>query len=102
MLPIFLRAIRTRVDLRPSSEANTPPPQRSLPTDECGGVGTSRTTATEYTVGTLIIDFYDARQRELVWRGSGEGKVNQARDPEESQERINQVVTLILQDFPVE
>ena len=67
-----------------------------------GGVGTSRTTATEYTVGTLIIDFYDARQRELVWRGSGEGKVNQARDPEESQERINQVVTLILQDFPVE
>ena len=67
-----------------------------------GGVGTSRTIATEYTIGTLIIDFYDARQRELVWRGSGEGKVNQARDPEESQERINQVVTLILQDFPVE
>ena len=53
-----------------------------------GGVGTSRTSATEYTIGTLIIDFYDARQRELVWRGSGEGKVNQARDPEESQERI--------------
>ena len=67
-----------------------------------GGVGTSRTTSTQYTVGTLVIDVYDGRQRELVWRGSGEGKVNQARDPEEDQERINQVVTLILQDFPVE
>ena len=67
-----------------------------------GGVATSQTTAREYTVGTLIIDFYDARERELVWRGSGEGKVNQARNPEESQERINQVVTLILADFPIE
>ena len=67
-----------------------------------GGVGTSRTTSTEYTVGTLVIDVYDARQRELVWRGSGEGKVNQARDPEESQERINQAVTRIFRDFPVE
>ncbi len=67
-----------------------------------GGVGTTQTTAREYTVGTLIIDFYDARLRELVWRGSGEGKVNQARNPEESQERINEVVTLILEDFPVQ
>ena len=66
-----------------------------------GGVVGTQTTATEYTVGTLVIDVYDARQRELVWRGSGEGKVSQARNPEESQERINQVVTRILQDFPV-
>ena len=66
------------------------------------GVGSTRTTAREYTVGTLIIDFYDAGERELVWRGAGEGKVNQARDPEESQERINDVVTLILEDFPVD
>lgn len=66
-----------------------------------GGVGTSRTTSTEYTVGTLVIDVYDARQRELVWRGSGEGKVNLARNPEESQERINQAVTRIMEEFPV-
>ena len=65
-------------------------------------MGTSRTTAREYTVGTLIIDFYDTGLRELVWRGAGEGKVNQARNPEESQERINEVVTLILEDFPVQ
>ncbi len=66
-----------------------------------GRVGTTQTTARPYTVGTLVIDFYDARQRELVWRGSGEGKVNLARSPEESQERINQAVTRILRDFPV-
>lgn len=66
-----------------------------------GGVGTTQTTAREYTVGTLVIDVYDARQRELVWRGAGEGKVNQARSPEERQEGINQAVTRIMRDFPV-
>ncbi len=66
-----------------------------------GRVGTTQTTARPYTVGTLVIDFYDARQRELVWRGSGEGKVNLARSPQESQEQINQAVTRILRDFPV-
>ena len=66
-----------------------------------GGMGATRTIARQYTVGTLVIDVYDARQRELVWRGSGEGRVNQARNPEESQELINQAVTLILEDFPV-
>ncbi len=66
-----------------------------------GGVVGTQTTATEYTVGTLVIDVYDARQRELVWRGSGEGKVSQARNPEESQEQINQAVTRIMEEFPV-
>ncbi len=66
-----------------------------------GGVVGTQTTATEYTVGTLVIDVYDARQRELVWRGSGEGRVSQARNPEESQERINQAVTRIMEEFPV-
>ncbi len=66
-----------------------------------GGVGASQTTAREYTVGTLVIDVYDARQRDLVWRGSGEGRVRQARNPEESQEQINQAVTKIMMEFPV-
>ena len=66
-----------------------------------GGVGATQTTAREYTVGTLIVDFYDAASRELVWRASGEGRVNQASNPQESQERINQVVTQILADFPI-
>ncbi len=65
------------------------------------GVGATRTTAREYTVGTLVIDVYDARLRELVWRGAGEGKVRQARNPEESQEQINQAVTQIMEEFPV-
>ena len=66
-----------------------------------GGVRATQTTAREYTVGTLVIDVYDPRLRELVWRGAGEGRVKQARNPEESQERINQAVTVILEKLPV-
>jgi hypothetical protein len=68
-----------------------------------GGVGTSQTTARPYTVGTLIIDVYDAGMRELVWRGSGERNVSQsqARSPQEAQERANDVVARILEEFPV-
>ena len=65
------------------------------------GVGTSRTSAREYTLGTLVIDVFDAARRELVWRGAGEGRVDQARDPQERQERINEAVTEIMEDFPV-
>ena len=65
------------------------------------GVGTSRTSAREYTLGTLVIDMFDAARRELVWRGAGEGRVNAAQDPQERQERINEAVTKIMEDFPV-
>ena len=61
----------------------------------------SRTTAREYTLGTLVIDMFDAARRELVWRGTGEGKVDVARNPQERQERVNEAVTLIMADFPV-
>jgi hypothetical protein len=35
-----------------------------------GGMGEATTTAETYKVGTLIIDLFDAKTKELVWRGS--------------------------------
>ena len=66
-----------------------------------GGMVSSQTVARAYTVGTLVIDVFDAARRELVWRGAGEGRVDAARNPQERQERINEAVTQILEDFPV-
>ena len=64
------------------------------------GIGTTQTYTTEYTVGTLVIDIFDGTRRELVWRGAGEGKVDVARNPQERQERINEAVYLIMEDYP--
>lgn len=35
------------------------------------GMGSSTTTASTYTEGTLIIDAYDAKEKKMIWRGTG-------------------------------
>ncbi len=47
--------------------------------------------------GTLVIDIIDRRQRELVWRGVGEGAFTTANP---SDERVSKCVARILRDFP--
>jgi len=68
-----------------------------------GGVGMSSTTVQErrYTVGTLIIDVFDVASRELVWRGSGEGRLKDPTpDPVERQRRTDDAVWEIMKPFP--
>ena len=65
-----------------------------------GAMGTSQTYSREYTTGAIIIDFFDVGSRELVWRGSGEGKVHETATPQERQERANAAVQQILEQFP--
>jgi Domain of unknown function (DUF4136) len=52
----------------------------------------------EYEVGTLIIDFIDAKTKSLIWRGTATGVV----DPTVTSEKINEVVKKILENFPPE
>jgi hypothetical protein len=52
---------------------------------------------TEYTYGSLIIDFVDATSRELVFRGIGSAKVN---TEEKNAEAINHVVTRVVAAIP--
>ena len=40
-----------------------------------GGVSGSTTTVSNYQVGTLVIDLWDAREKSIVWRGAAEGRV---------------------------
>jgi Domain of unknown function (DUF4136) len=35
-----------------------------------GGFGEATTTTETYTVGTLVVDLYDAKTKQLLWRGS--------------------------------
>lgn len=65
-----------------------------------GGMSTSSTQEIHYTVGTLIIDFFDADERELLWRGVGEGNVTPSQDPVSRQARANDAVRAILAQFP--
>jgi hypothetical protein len=50
----------------------------------------------EYEVGTLIIDFVDAKKKELIWRGIATGVVN----PNNTAEDIDMIVAKIMENYP--
>jgi len=60
-----------------------------------GGNYTNVSTSTE---GTLYIDLIDATKKELVWQGVGTGVLTL--DREKKQERINEFVAKIIEQFP--
>ncbi|QZK91178.1 DUF4136 domain-containing protein [Flavobacterium sp. CHNK8] len=60
-----------------------------------GGQNTIASTSTE---GTLFIDLIDAKKKELIWQGEGVGNLTQNRRDKE--DRINEFVTKILEQFP--
>lgn len=61
------------------------------------GAPRTYTDVSQYTEGTLILDFVDAKTKKLVFRGIGTGTVS---DPETNAERIKEAVEKIVKDFP--
>jgi hypothetical protein len=58
----------------------------------------SRPAATAYTQGTLIIDIMDGKSRELVWRGSVSGNVD---DAGSLKRQIEKGIKAIMRKYPV-
>lgn len=59
-----------------------------------------RTTVTEYTAGTLVLDFVDADTNELAWRGVAQGRLSGTPANLPSQSAINEAVEEIMEEFP--
>ena len=55
------------------------------------------TDVSQYTQGTLILDFVDAKTQKLVFRGIATGTVS---DPETNANRVREAVEKIVQEFP--
>jgi hypothetical protein len=54
----------------------------------------------QYEEGTLVIDVADARDRELVWRGTGTRRIERSPTPEETTQNVDRAVAEILDSFP--
>ena len=54
----------------------------------------------EYDEGTLTIDFVDAVSQTLLWRGTGNQRFREYKDPEKTSRDINALVEKILAQFP--
>lgn len=57
-----------------------------------------RSTVSSYTEGTLTIDIIDAKKKELIWQGIGEGVLTKS--AEKKDEKIKEFVTQILEQYP--
>jgi hypothetical protein len=51
-----------------------------------GSIGMSSTNVSSYQVGTLVIDVWDAKTKNLVWRGTAEGTV--VANPEKMEHKL--------------
>jgi hypothetical protein len=56
------------------------------------------TSVNRYTEGTLYIDLIDAKKKELIWQGEGEGVLT--KDTNKKEEKIKEFVTKILEQYP--
>ncbi len=53
-----------------------------------------------YKQGTLILDFVDAKSKQLIWRGVAQKAIETNPTPEKIEKNVNQAVTKMLEKFP--
>jgi multisubunit Na+/H+ antiporter MnhE subunit len=62
------------------------------------GMGSATTTSYTYTEGTLLIDIFDAKAKELIFRGSATDTISGKQ--EKNQKTLNKALGKIFYDFP--
>jgi Domain of unknown function (DUF4136) len=63
-----------------------------------GGMGTSTTTVSEFTVGTLVVDMFDAKSKNLVFRGVAEDELSDK--AEKNAKKLEKASTKMFKNFP--
>lgn len=64
------------------------------------GGGTTTATTTTYTVGTLVVDMYDASTKQLAWRGTGTDTLSDK--PEKNEKKLNKALEKMFKKYPPE
>lgn len=62
-----------------------------------GGMGSSTTTSHSYERGTLIIDIWDAKKKQAIWRGSAEAVIKQ--NPQKAAKQIDKSIDKIVKRY---
>ena len=63
-----------------------------------GGMGTATTTTSEYIVGTLVVDIFDAKSKQLLFRGTAQDELSDK--PEKNQKKLAKASDKMFKDFP--
>jgi len=62
------------------------------------GMSSSTTTVDEYTVGTLVVDIFDAKSKQLVYRGTASDEISNK--PEKNAKKLAKASDKLFKDFP--
>ena len=64
------------------------------------GFGDSTTTEQDYKEGTLVVDKFDAKSKQLIWRSSAEGTLSDS--AAKNEKNLDRGVARMLKEFPPE
>ena len=62
------------------------------------GGGTATTTVSEYRVGTLVVDIFDAKSKKVIFRGVGQDEISDK--PEKNEKKLQKGVEKMFKKFP--
>src|SRR5258708_22870737 len=65
-----------------------------------GGFGDATTTTETYKVGTLVVDMFDAKAKNLIWRGSSSDTLSN--NPDKNTKNLDKEVKKMFAHFPPE
>jgi hypothetical protein len=63
-----------------------------------GSMGTATTTTSEYMVGTLVVDIFDAKSKQLLFRGTAQDELSDK--PEKNVKKLAKASDKMFKDFP--
>jgi len=63
-----------------------------------GGMGSAQTTVSEYTVGTLVVDIFDAKSKQLVFRGTATDELSDK--PDKNVKKLEKASEKMFKNFP--
>lgn len=62
------------------------------------GMGTATTTTSEYLVGTLVVDIFDAKSKALMFRGTASDELSDK--PDKNKKKLDKAANKMFKDFP--
>jgi len=65
-----------------------------------GGMSTTSYNTYDYTVGTLVCDVFDTKEKKLVWEGIGQGTVDD--NPQSREDSTPKAIAKIMAQYPVQ
>jgi len=62
------------------------------------GMGSATTTTSDYQVGTLVVDIFNANSKELVFRGAAQDEISDK--PEKNVKKVEKAAAKMFKEFP--